>query len=203
MIYSLHGKLIVNENNFFVVECGGVGYRCAASLNTLQNLPKIGDDVFVYTYMAVRDDAVDLYGFISSEELNCFKLLTSVSSVGNKIGIAILSEFSPEQLYFMIASGDAKSITRAPGVGIKIAQRIVLELKDKVAKGITDNGADALKSAVGIKNVGDSAQSEAVAALAALGYSQSEAAVAVSRVNGDLPVEETIKLAIKELSRMV
>ena len=115
-----------------VIECSGVGLKCFVTKNTLYNLPEKNSEIFLFTHLAVREDSMDLYGFSSAEELDAFKLITSVNGVGAKIGIAILSEFTPSNLYLAIASNDAKTITRAAGVGIKLAQRIVLELKDKI-----------------------------------------------------------------------
>ena len=130
MICSLNGKLIYSDQNTAVVECGGVGYKCNISLKTVGALPGIGENVLLYTYMSVREDAVDLFGFITMEEMRCFKLLTSVNGVGAKVGIAILSEFAPDFIMAYISSGDYKALTSAAGVGPKLAQRIVLELKD-------------------------------------------------------------------------
>lgn len=204
MIYSLRGKLLAVDNNYFVVECSGIGYKCTASLITIRNLPNVNDDVFVFTHMVVREDAIELYGFLSLEELNCFKLLTSVSSVGNKIGIAMLSEFTPEQIYLCIASGDAKAITKAQGVGIKIAQRVVLELKDKVGK-FSDFNFNTENSMGGIfetnLNTTHSGQNEAIAALVSLGYTQSEATITVNKIDQNLSTEEIIKQSLKLLSR--
>ena len=121
MIYSLKGTLIHRAQNFAVVECGGVGYKCSTSLSSLRDMPQIGSEVTLYTYMAVREDAVELFGFTSAEEIECFKILTSVSGVGSKVGLAILSEFSPEQTAVCIASGDSKTLTKAAGVGNKLA----------------------------------------------------------------------------------
>ena len=196
MISSLNGKLIYKDNSFAVVECGGVGFRCSITKNTLSKLPSNGSDVFLHTYLSVREDALDLYGFFGSDELNAFKLITSVNGVGAKIGIAILSEFTPENLSMYIAAGDAKMLTRASGVGIKLAQRIVLELRDKVAVGTASaNVAGVSGSAAPVGNTG-----EAVAALVSLGYSQGEAASAVSRLDGSMSVEDMIKAALKTLA---
>ena len=132
MISSLRGKLIYSDTNSVVVECGGVGMRCITSLKTIASLPKIGSEVFLYTHLSVREDALDLFGFASETELSTFKLITSVNGVGPKIGVAILSEFTPEQVALFIASADSKSLSKANGVGGKLANRIILELKDKV-----------------------------------------------------------------------
>lgn len=198
MIASLRGTLIYTDNTSAVVECSGVGFRLAVTKNTLYRLPQKGKEVFLYTFLAVREDALDLYGFIDADELEAFRLITGVNGVGAKIGIAILSEFSPSQLRIYIASGDAKALTAASGVGIKLAQRIVLELKDKVGSIETDDGID-LK-AVGNATLNSSTK-EAVAALVSLGYSQSEASLAVGRLDTSLSTEELIKQALKQLAR--
>ena len=198
MIASLRGKLIYTDNTVAVVECGGVGYKCFVTKNTLYNLPQKNEEVFLHTYMVVREDAMDLYGFESIEELDAFKLLTSVNGVGAKIGLALLSEFTASQLTLYIASGDAKALTAASGVGIKLAQRIVLELKDKVG-GLTTGETLEIK-AVGNATLNSNTK-EAVAALVALGYSQSEASLAVGKLDMSLTTEELIKQALKTLAR--
>ena len=200
MIASLRGKLIYTDNTSAVVECGGVGLRCSVTKNTLYRLPPKGSEVFLYTHLAVREDSLDLYGFESESELNAFKLITSVNGVGAKLGIAILSEFEADRLTVYIASGDAKALTAAAGVGIKLAQRIVLELKDKVGAIAGDGGED-------IKAIGNATahtnSSEAVAALVSLGYLQGEASLAVGRLDQTLPTEELIKQALKSLARRI
>ena len=198
MIASLRGTLIHTDNVSAVVECSGVGFRLAVTKNTLYRLPQKGQEVFLYTFLAVREDALDLYGFIDADELEAFRLITAVNGVGAKIGIAILSEFSPSQLRIYIASGDAKALTAASGVGIKLAQRIVLELKDKVGAIEADDSID-LK-AVGNATLNSSTK-EAVAALVSLGYTQSEASLAVGRLDTSLSTEELIKQALKQLAR--
>lgn len=198
MIASLHGKLIYTDNSQVVVECAGVGFKCAVTKNTLYNLPQKNDEVFLHTYMVVREDAMDLYGFADLDELEAFKLITSVSGVGPKIGLALLSEFSASQLTLYIASNDPKALTAASGVGIKLAQRIVLELKDKIGSLSTDDTLDI--KAVGNATVNSNSK-EAVAALVALGYTQSEASLAVGRQDQSLSTEELIKAALKTLAR--
>ena len=141
---------------------------------------------------------MDLYGFAGIDELECFKLITSVSGVGSKIGLAMLSEFTPDKISLFIASGDAKSLTAASGVGIKLAQRIVLELKDKIGSISTVDFMDV--KAVGNATI-NSASKEAVEALVSLGYSQSEASLAVGRLDQTLSVDELIKQALKSLVR--
>lgn len=140
MLYSVRGKLIAIESNAAVVECGGVGYMCQTTMNTLKAV-KLNTEVTLYTYLNVREDAVDLFGFATKAELETFKNLISVSGVGPKAGLAVLSELSPEQVAMAIASDDLKTITRAQGIGKKIAQRIVLELKDKLAKAAKEDSS--------------------------------------------------------------
>lgn len=199
MIATLNGKLIIKELNYVVVECGGVGFKCFVTQNTYSAIGNIGDTVFLYTYLAVREDALDLYGFADSGELEIFKLITSVSGVGSKIGLAVLSEFTHDKIMLYIASGDAKSLTAAPGVGLKLAQRIILELKDKVGTVISEDAPFNAKS-LGNATVYTSSR-EAIEALVSLGYSQSEASLAVSKLDTSLDTNELIKQALKMLSR--
>lgn len=200
MLYNLKGKLTVSAADFIVVECGGVGFKCFTTLNTVQNIGKTGDEVNVFTYLAVREDAMDLYGFASPAELDAFKLLISVSGIGPKAAVAILSELTPDRLAVCIAAGDTKAITAAQGVGKKTAERVVLELKDKMA-GIAVSG-EAKIAAAGVANLSDSSSAgEAVEALVALGFSQSDAAVVVGKMDKSLTVDEMIRLGLKQLSR--
>jgi Holliday junction DNA helicase RuvA len=198
MIYSLRGKLIFSDNTSAAIECGGVGYSFFASTKTLANLPNKGNEAFVYTYMSVKQDGVDLFGFSSESELNMFKMLITVSNVGPKLAMSILSTFSVDELCLYIASGDAKEISRANGVGLKSAQRISLELKDKVGAGFTDSNSDI--AAVKKADTGSSASKDAIAALVQFGYSQSEASVAVGKCDISKPTEDIIKQALKFLS---
>lgn len=201
MISSLRGRLIYSEKDYIIVECGGVGFKCNVSLNTIGKLPKLNSDIFIYTFMSVKEDAIDLFGFFSLEEIDCFKLLLSVSGVGPKMAIALLSEFTADRIMLLIASGDAKSLTAASGVGNKLAQRIVLELKDKVGTSFSVANASEI-SAVGNASVATNSK-EAISALVSLGFSQSDAAMAVSKFDSSLSTEELIKLSLKELSRQV
>lgn len=195
MFYSVSGILIHAEPNLAVVECGGVGFKCFTSMNTQRSLPQIGEKVRLFTYLSVREDALDLFGFYTMTELNCFKMLTSVSGVGAKVGISILSELSPEQVALAVASGDSKALSRASGVGPKLAQRIALELKDKVKKmgvATVSAGDTAVNPAIGNA-------AGAVSALAVLGWSPTEAAQIVGRFDSSLPVEELIRLSLKSM----
>ncbi len=198
MIYSLSGKLVYTDLSTAVIECGGVGYKCNVSLNTLQSLPPVNQNAFLLTHLNVREDAVDLFGFSTAEELDMFKLITSVSGVGPKVAMSILSEFTPDKLCLYIAGGDSKSITRASGVGAKLAQRIVLELKDKVASVTTESSADIEAAVVASGNANTA---DAVAALVSLGFSQSEASVAVGKLDSSLSVEQLIKEGLRALSK--
>ena len=196
MIYCLSGILILIVRGATVVECGGVGFRCAASVFTVQQLPQLGEQVTVFTHLAVREDAMDLFAFGDQEELLCFKRLISVSGVGPKVALAILSDIPPAKFNLYVVSGDVKAITKANGVGPKLAQRIVLELKDKVEL----DGASAadLPAGVGVPASGG-VQGEAISALVALGYTQAEAATAVARLEPSLSVEDMIRGALRQM----
>lgn len=199
MFYSLTGKLIHTEAYLAVVECGGVGYRCTTSLTTLSCLPPAGERVTLYTHLNVREDALDLFGFYSMNELDAFKKLIGVSGVGPKSALAILSDMTPDRLALCIASGDAKSLTRAPGVGVKLAQRLILELKDKISKAELASGVGEAAVQIGADGSG---MNEAAAALCTLGYSQSQAAEALAGLAADLPVDELIRQALKKVARL-
>ena len=203
MIYSVTGTLIHIEPGVAVVECGGVGFKCLTSMGTLRRLPSIGGQVKLYTKLNVREDAMDLFGFATTSELNCFNMLTSVSGVGPRVGLAILSELDPEKVALAVASGDSKALTRASGVGAKLAQRITLELKDTVKKmGVSGEIGAALAEPGGVASAAGNA-ANAVSALAVLGYTPSEAAAVVAKFDSSLPTEELIRLSLREMgSRM-
>ena len=199
MIYNLRGKLTACDINFIVVECGGVGFKCFTSLNTAKQLGEIGKEINVFTHLAVREDAMDLYAFATTAELDAFKLLITVSGIGPKAAVAILSELTPDRLALCIASGDAKSIPAAQGVGKKTAERVVLELKDKIGS-IATEAASATVSNLQ-KNIENSASAEAIEALVSLGYSQSDAAVVVGSLDSSMSVDEMIRYGLKELAK--
>lgn len=195
MFYSLTGKLVHTEPGLAVIDVGGVAFKCATSMTTLRALPRLMEKATLYTHLNVREDALDLFGFATQTELNCFKLLTAISGVGPKVGIAILSELTPEDVALAAAAGDSKRFAKANGVGPKLAQRIVLELKDKV-KSFSGSGlSDEFLQPGGPSASGNAAQ--AVEALTTLGYSPSDAAAAVGKLDSALPVEELIRLALK------
>lgn len=200
MIYSLRGTLIYSDISSAVVECGGVGYRCTVTAKTAAMLPQLGEEAALYTYMAVREDSIDLYGFIDIEELEFFRKIISVNGIGPKIGINVLSDFTPEQLAACIISGDTKTLSKANGLGIKTAQRLVLELKDKF-KGITVASNDA-PSGVVTAAASAGVAGEAIEALISIGFTQPEAVRAVSSLDQSLSVEEMIKEALKAASKL-
>ena len=174
--------------------------QCFTTVNTAKTVGEIGKEVNVYTYLAVREDAMDLYGFSTIAELDAFKLLITVSGIGPKAAVAILSELTPDKLALCIASGDSKSITRAQGVGKKTAERVVLELKDKM--GSISIAADNSGVVANVLSVSENENAaEAVEALVALGYSQSDAAMAVSSLDKSMSVDEMIRFGLKQLAK--
>ncbi len=197
MFYSLTGTVLVKDVSIVVIECGGVGFKCSTSVNTLKKIAAVGDSATLYTHLFVREDALELFGFYDLSELDCFKLLISVSGVGPKAAIAVLSELTPERLSIAVSQGDVKAITRVQGIGPKIAQRMILELKDKITtvSSDIDDSIDSDYAGRSSENV-----SEAVSALQFLGYSRYEASKAVRTIDSPLPVEEIIKKAIASLS---
>ena len=199
MYYSLRGTLIHLEPSAAIIECGGVGYRCITTTSTLAKLPPQGQQATLYTHLVVREDALTLFGFADEEELNCFKMLTTVSKVGPKVAVAILSNLNPQRFALCVVTGDYKQLTQAPGVGPKLAQRIVLELKDKI-----DNTTFVPEQYQEVAQVANAPKgsnlSEAISALMVLGYSQGEAAGALSKMDPAQPVEDLIKQALKRLA---
>ena len=200
MIYCLTGKIVKKSMNAVVLSCGGVGYYAQCPASVAGALPGVGREATIYTVMSVTENDVSLYGFATEEQQACFEMLTAVSGVGPKVGLAILSVMEPERVALAISAGDHKAFKAASGVGPKLAQRIVLELKDKVAKGFVDGIS--LEDVAGASAQTPAAQSssQAIAALVSLGYSQSEAALAVSKIDNTLPVEEIIKLALRGMA---
>ena len=198
MYYSLRGTLLFADGSTAAVECGGVGYLCTGSSPTNAQLPSRGESVLLYTHLSVREDAMELYGFSTEAERSCFKMLILVSGVGAKVAVAILSVLTPDQVAFAILSGDSKTLTAAPGVGPKLAQRIVLELKDRFKKGPAEFSAGSLSAAAVPGGMGN--RSEAIQALAALGYTQAEAAAALVDCGEEVPVEDMIRTGLKKLA---
>ena len=196
MFYYVEGKVAHIEPYLAVIDCGGVGYACRTTSYTISQI-KTGEVKRLYTYLNVGDGIFELYGFAGEQELNSFKQLISVSGVGPKAALAILSVGTPEHLTMAIVTGDEKALTAAPGVGKKLAQRIILELKDKIAK---ETQAIGMPSAVGgAPGIGGKA-AEAAAALAVLGYSQQDISVALKGVDVEnLPLEEIVRRSLKNM----
>ena len=200
MIYCLTGKIVKKSMSAVVLSCGGVGYYAQCPASVAGALPGVGKEATLYTVMSVTENDVSLYGFATEEQQACFEMLTAVSGVGPKVGLAILSVMEPQRVALAISAGDHKAFKAANGVGPKLAQRIVLELKDKVAKGFVEgiNLEDVAGAASG--EPATQSASQAIAALVSLGYSQSEAALAISKIDATLPVEEIIKLALRGMA---
>ena len=196
MIYSLTGKILKKSIDWVVISCAGVGYRVQTPASVAGALPGVGREGTLYTVMNVTENDVSLFGFATEEQQTCFEMLTGVSGVGPKVGLAILSVLTPDRVALAISSGDHKALTAANGVGPKLAQRITLELKDKVGKGLVEGVqlSDVTAAAVA------GAAPQAIAALGSLGYSQSEAAAVIARLDTSLPVEELIKLALRSMA---
>lgn len=193
MYYYIRGKYITKGENYVVVDNGGIGYKIFTSLSVLERLDP-GSETTLYTHLYVREDAMDLYGFPTTEELSMFLNLLSVSGVGPKAALSILSVATPEKFALSVITNDVKTITKAAGVGPKLAQRVILELKDKLKT------VDAVSSAdISDEDFTDE-RSEAASALIVLGYSQAEASKAVSLSEGG-SVEELVKNALKKLMR--
>ena len=195
MIYSIKGQLIHTETNLAVVECAGVGFALRTTATSLDGL-KIGTEVTFLTHMNVREDAIELFGFITSHELDCFKMLLSISGVGPKAALAILSEMSPQSFALSIVADDVKALTRVQGIGTKTAQMIILKLKDKLSK---ESGVPAGVSTARTQTAGSS--TEAISALLVLGFTASESAQALSGLDENMETSEKIKQALKKLSR--
>lgn len=193
MYYYIKGELVLKQDNFAVVDNSGVGYKIYTSGLSLDGI-SVGDDVTFYTYLYVREDIFDIYGFTKNDELTMFLHLLSVSGVGPKAALAILSTLTPNQLVLAVMTNDAKALTKANGVGSKMAQRVILELSGKL------KNSEILPDESIPENVTlDTSAVEAVSALTVLGYSQAEAKRAVSKVDPTLGVEEIVRKALAHL----
>lgn len=195
MIYSLKGELTHWEAGLAVIECAGVGYACRTTMNTLSKIREL-DVVKLYTYLHVTENSLDLFGFADNAELSAFKQLISVSGVGPKAALSILSDITPSKLALCVASEDYKTLTKSPGIGAKIAQRIILELKDKVAKEQKLSAKDLQSAAV---SSGDNF-TEAVTALQTLGFNPAQCGAALSGADPSSSVEDLIKYGLKNLA---
>lgn len=198
MYAYFRGKIAAKEPDLVIVEVNSIGYNIRISAGTASLLPPVGGEAKLYTYTSVREDAIALYGFLTKDDLDMFKLLISVNGIGPKGGQSILSVMSPDDLRFAIVSGDAKMIAKAPGIGAKTAQRIILDMRDRVSLEDTlhaDGGEARIESSV------PESLREAVEALTALGYGVTEASRAVKEVKGaeQMAVEEILKASLKHL----
>lgn len=201
MFYYLDGTVAEILPYLAVIDCGGVGYACKTTNNTLSVLKK-GQRKKLHTYLNVAENLFELYGFASQSELNSFKLLIGVSGVGPKAALAILSSGTPETLAMAIVTGDEKALTAAPGIGKKIAQRVILELKDKIAKEVSggldfSGGKGAPAPALFGNKAGEAAQ-----ALAVLGYSSQEVSAALKGLDMELPLEEIVRQGLKRMAKL-
>lgn len=198
MFYYVKGKVAHVAPNLAVIDCGGVGYACRTTSYTLSSL-QVGQEGTLYTHLNVREDAMELYGFATENEKSCFQMLIAVSGVGPKAALSILSATTPEGLATAIITGNEKALMVAPGIGKKIAQRILLELKDKLAKGQLP-AAEESYGGTGIAVIPQDKVSEATAALAVLGYQPGEIAAALKGIDLDgLTLEEIIRQALKKM----
>ncbi len=196
MFYYLNGTVTVLDQNLAVVDCGGVGYACRTTNYTLARL-QLGKPAKLYTYCNIREDAFDIYGFSTREEMNCFEQLLSVSGVGPKAALAILSVVSPDQFTLAVMTQDDKTLTMAQGVGKKMAQRILLELKDKISGQQMELTSASMAGAPVVRG---SKSAEATAALASLGYSTAEIGAALKGIDVEnLPLEEIVRQALRAM----
>ncbi len=202
MYAYIKGELAEKNIDHIVVEAGGIGYLIYVPAQSIDYLPDEGDQIKVYTYLYIREDAMVLYGFLTKDDLEIFKMLITVSGIGPKGGLGILSTLSADDLRFAILSGDSKTISKAPGIGAKTAQRVIIDLKDKISleeafEKKLENNADGVQ-----KTLNSSTKNDAVMALSALGYSSAESLKAVSKVDitDDMDVEDVLKLALKNMS---
>lgn len=204
MIAFIKGELDLVMEEGIIVENGGIGYEIRVPLSMMNQLPSIGGEVKIYTYMYVREDALNLYGFLTKDDLNIFKLLITVNGIGPKGALGILSTITPDDLRFAVLADDVKTISKAPGIGKKTASKLIIELKDKLK--LEDVFEGKLETTSGKGTESDShilnVRNEAIQALVSLGYSNGDALKAVRKVNisEDMEVEEVLKLGLKNIS---
>ena len=201
MISYIRGELVAVEKEKVIIDVGGVGYGIFMPESAMGLLPQMGNEVKLYTYLNVREEAMQLFGFLTRDDLEIFKLLIGVSGIGPKGGLSILSKLTADDLRFAIMSGDSKAISAAPGIGKKTAEKVIIELKDKLDIEQILNPSDSeTKSAIKMDGSANAVQSEAVQALVALGYGSTESLKAVNKVNSEnMTVEEVLKQALKNL----
>ncbi len=205
MIGFLRGKVFSLTDNMLLLDVNGVGYEVVISAGTADEIPAVGEETLIYTYLAVREDGMTLYGFPTRDDLSIFRMLITVSGIGPKGAQMILSVLSPDDLRFAILSGDAKAISQAPGIGKKTAERVILDLKDKISleAAFENASGDDQKNARRGSAADQSARDEAVEALEALGYSSTDAYRAVKMVSADdsMDANDILKAALKQMAR--
>lgn len=203
MIQYIRGELVSTDEDRIIVDVGGVGYGIFMSSYSIGQLPPLGNEVRIHTYLNVKEDLMQLYGFLRRDDLNVFKLLIGVNGVGPKAGLSILSVLSSDDLRFAVASNDVKKISSAPGIGKKTAEKVILELKDKLKlEDAFEEKEDIISTAGRVESHGISViQNEAVQALIALGYGNTESLKAVQKVEitDGMHVEEVLKMALKNM----
>lgn len=201
MISYVRGELVAIEEDKVILEVNGVGFGIYMPAQAMNMLPPLGEEVRLHTYMNVREDAIQLFGFLTRDDLKVFKLLIGVSGIGPKGGLSILSQLSPDDLRFAVMANDAKTISSAPGIGKKTAEKLIIELKDKLSIEDVLNKAVENETATTVTNAGNEIQAEAVQALVALGYGSTESMKAVKKVaaNENSTVEDVLKQALKNM----
>lgn len=203
MYAFIEGQVVEKTNNNLVLLTGGVGYLLNCPMSTLSAAPKTGDTMRCHTFLSVREDAMELYGFATKEEKQLFLLLTGVTGVGAKMALALLSTLSVHDLRLAIIMEDDKTLARAPGVGKKIAQRIALELKDKLGQFESSGGGQSIAAAASAVPVAADNFAQAMAALTGLGYTPGEAREALQRIdNKEAPADELLRLALRSMAGM-
>ena len=201
MISYIKGELISIEEDKVIVDVGGIGYGIYMPAQSMNYLPSSGEEIKLHTYMNVREDAMQLYGFLTRDDLNVFKLVIGVSGIGPKGGLSILSQMSPDDLRFAVMAGDSKTIAKAQGIGKKTAEKLIIELKDKLNIEDVLDKSDEREFITSNVNASNEIQAEAIQALVALGYGSSESAKAVKKVSldNDTTVEDLLKSALKNI----
>ncbi len=201
MFYYIKGELVMTDPQTAVIDCGGVGYKLTVSANTLSHLTRLGEKVCLYTHFYVREEIVELIGFYSEAELAAFKLLISVSGIGPKAAMAVLSVMTPEKFALAVSTGDAKAIAKAQGVGSKTAARVVLELKDKIAKTFGTSVMDGDdEGGFQVETIPTGSAAEAISALMVLGYTRQEAKSALAGIDPAMSLEDMITAALRKMS---
>lgn len=201
MVSYVRGELVAIEEEKVIIDVNGVGFGIFMPAQSMNYLPSIGEEVRLHTYMNVREDAIQLFGFLTKDDLKVFKLVIGVSGIGPKGGLSILSQLSPDDLRFAVMANDSKAIAKAPGIGKKTAEKLIIELKDKLSIEDVLNKVDDSETFVANTGASNEIQAEAVQALVALGYGNTESMKAVKKVQMDehTTVEEVLKLALKNM----